>query len=180
MIRNGIEVDQVTGFAEVLRTTPAAGDARLRTEHRWRGGYALDWRADQVTLADQPLTRRHTLRLDLPAELGGTDHGPAPGELIAAALGACVAHQFVEHAAGRGVVIDSLEVTCESQLDLRGAYQVAEVRPGWTVAKIQLSVRTEASDEVLAELLRDAVATSPVLDTVANPVPVEPAVRRLS
>jgi uncharacterized OsmC-like protein len=180
MIRNGIEVDEVAGFVELLRTTPAAGVASLRSEHRWRDGYRLDWRAEQVTLADQRIARRHTLRLDLPTELGGADYGPAPGELVAAALGACVAHQFVEHAAQRGVVLDALEVTCESHLDLRGAYQVADVRPGWSEARIQLSVRTEASDEVLAELLRDAVRTSPVLDTVAHPVPMQPSVRRLS
>jgi putative redox protein len=56
---------------------------------------------------------RHTIVTDEPADLGGTDEGAAPHELLAAALAACVATMIELHAERRdwplGAVIVDVE-----------------------------------------------------------------------
>lgn len=181
MLRNGIAVTEVEGFADHLRTAPEAGMVTVRTRHKWYSGYTMEWDAEELTVAGEPTVRGHTGQVDMPRELGGGDRGPAPGELLHAALGACVAQQFVEHAARRGVDLEGVEVTCESRLDLRGAYQADEqVRPGLQAIRVTVRARADhADDGTLEELLRAALRTSPVADTLTRPTPIEPAVHRL-
>ena len=45
---------------------------------------------------------RHTIVTDEPERLGGTDHGPAPHELLAATLASCVATMIAMYAQNRG------------------------------------------------------------------------------
>ena len=45
---------------------------------------------------------RHVIVTDEPAGIGGTDHGPAPHELLAATLAACVATMIALYAQTRG------------------------------------------------------------------------------
>lgn len=47
----------------------------------------------QVTAA----VRSHTLTLDTPLDEGGTDRGPAPVELLTAALGSCMAMHIAKY-----------------------------------------------------------------------------------
>jgi putative redox protein len=64
----------------------------------------------------------HTLRIDEPAESGGTDTGPRPTRVLAAALAACTA------------------ITVEMYAD----------RKGWDVGKLQVEVETEYEGPVPA------------------------------
>jgi putative redox protein len=45
---------------------------------------------------------RHVIVTDEPERLGGTDHGPAPHELLAAMLASCVATMIAMYAQNRG------------------------------------------------------------------------------
>lgn len=179
MIRNGIAVDQLITYIEVMRANPQAGTLAGRSSHHWDGGYTVSWRADELSVAGQPIARDHRLSIDLPKELGGDGSGPTPGEILCAALGACIAQQFVEHAALRGVDVAGLDVDCTASGDLRGMYELADARPGFSGISISLRVHADAEGAVLDELLQAAVRTSPIADSVANPVPVQPAVQRL-
>ncbi|WP_333572291.1 OsmC family protein [Sphingomonas sp.] len=53
---------------------------------------------------------RHTLLADEPASNGGRDAGPAPYDLLLAALGACTAMTLRMYADRKGWRIDTLEV----------------------------------------------------------------------
>jgi putative redox protein len=53
---------------------------------------------------------RHRLVTDEPAELGGTDTGPAPHELLPAALAACVAVTMRMYARTKGWALGELSV----------------------------------------------------------------------
>jgi putative redox protein len=53
---------------------------------------------------------RHTIVTDEPERLGGTDHGPAPHELLAATLASCVATTLAMYAQSRDWVIGKTAV----------------------------------------------------------------------
>ena len=56
---------------------------------------------------------RHTIRTDEPVSLGGGDSGPAPHELLAAALASCVATMIAIYADRRGWELGESEVFVE-------------------------------------------------------------------
>jgi putative redox protein len=63
------------------------------------------------------VNRRHTIITDEPAALGGTDEGPAPHELLAAALAACVATMIELYAGRRDWALGALMVEVDFEPD---------------------------------------------------------------
>lgn len=57
--------------------------------------------------------RGHRLRADEPVESGGTDRGPAPSDLLLAALGACTSMTLRMYARRKGWVLRDLEVSLD-------------------------------------------------------------------
>ncbi|WP_217913823.1 OsmC family protein [Miltoncostaea marina] len=118
--------------------------------------------------------RRHSVVVDEPTALGGTDEGPSPVELALAALGTCQAITYRVWAAQLGIPLDSVRVEAEGDIDLRRFFGLDdEVRPGF--GAIRLRVMLEGPEpreryEALAEAVDDHC---PVLDLTENPVPVE-------
>jgi len=53
---------------------------------------------------------RHHLITDEPQRLGGTDHGPAPHELLPAALAACIATTIRTYARTKGWTVGELTI----------------------------------------------------------------------
>ncbi len=64
--------------------------------------------------------RNHELTLDEPTELGGTDAGPAPLELLAASLAGCVAVTIEMYAARKGWDLGRVEIGCDFTAPERG------------------------------------------------------------
>ncbi len=60
---------------------------------------------------------RHTILTDEPARLGGSDLGPAPSELLAATLAACVATMIAVYAQNRAWDIGETSVEVEYDPD---------------------------------------------------------------
>lgn len=59
------------------------------------------------------VNRRHTIITDEPFELGGTDRGPAPHELLPAILAACVSTMIVTYAKARELDVSKVSVDVE-------------------------------------------------------------------
>lgn len=53
---------------------------------------------------------RHTLVIDVPADLGGSDRGPTPPELFIASLGSCTAATLAIYCEGAGIDVEGLIV----------------------------------------------------------------------
>lgn len=64
--------------------------------------------------------RHHELTVDEPADSGGSDEGPSPLELLAAALAGCVAVTVEMYAARKGWDVPGLEVECDFTPGERG------------------------------------------------------------
>lgn len=177
-LRNGIDVEQLRGMAEAIRVQPEVGTVIIRTRHRWDDGFAVDGRAEELENAGEVTARTFTFCTDWPPDAGGHDSGPTAGELLLAALGSCLASTYAIQATTRGVDIDELEVTLEAEVDFRGQLELAPVRPGLGGVKATVAVRSGDNSGSLEELADAVRRTSPIYDTLANPVPIELAVER--
>ncbi len=175
---NGFDLEELKGAANMLEERPEAGTVAFRSRHEWDEKFAVDGHAEEIEQAGQVIRRSYDFRDDYPAELMGANSGPAPTEHLMAALGACVASTYASHAALRGVGIEELAVDLEADLDLRGLFQLAPVRPGISGIRAKVRVRSDADEEVLEELARLTARTSPIHDSLSNPVPIESSVER--
>jgi putative redox protein len=93
---------------------------------------------------------RHVLVTDEPERLGGTDTGPAPHELVAAAIAACVSTTLLMYAEKRDLDLGGVEVEVDYD---------NEATPRRCVVRIRLG--GQFTDAELAKLERVA-ATCPV------------------
>lgn len=178
--RNGLDLDLLHGIAEELRDDPEAARVIIRTGHRWDRGFAVDGRAEEIEAAGEVTPRASTFRTDWPPEVGGQDSGPSPGEALLGALGGCVAMTYITKAASRGIDIEELEVSIEANVDLRGVFELDDVRAGLAEATVTVKVRSSADDALLAEIGHIVTHASAVFDSLANPVPLRLAVKRLA
>ena len=117
--------------------------------------------------------RDHKVTVDEPASLGGTDTGPNPVELVLAALGTCQEITYRAYAAALGIPLEGVRVELDGDIDLRGFFAVDDsVRPGFGGIRGTVHLASSAGPEVLEQLRQAVNAHCPVLDIIANPVPV--------
>jgi putative redox protein len=96
--------------------------------------------------------RQHTLIADEPLELGGTDLGPKPSELLAASLGACIAITMRMYAARKGWPLDGVNVDVQvlkEDSDQAGSNEQVTVFE----AKIELSGALDEDQEKRIRLI---------------------------
>ncbi len=114
--------------------------------------------------------RQFDLTVDEPEELGGSDAGPNPVELVLAALGTCQEIVYAAYATVLGVELESLEVEVEGRLDPRGFFGVADVDPGFSEISYRVRIESPAEPERVEKLVRAVEEHCPVLDILKRPV----------
>jgi len=178
--RNGIDLDLMDYYVSGMRG-PEKWLCTARSHHRWIDGFAVEGRIEQVEEGGETQIRtHHRFRTDWPPPFSG-DSGMIPGlEMLLGAVANCAATTCIAKATLRGVTIDELEVTAETSVDVRGVFEVAgAVRPGWPDVRLTLHIRSDADDETLRALVQNVRDTSPALDTIANPVPLQLGLQRM-
>lgn len=88
--------------------------------------------SEQDGFAVRSQIRGFSTVMDEPLELGGTDTGPNPVEMLLAALGGCQEIVYRAYAAVMGLEIERIEVHAKGYLDLRGLLNLAEVPSGFS------------------------------------------------
>jgi len=117
---------------------------------------------------------------DEPLVLLGNNKGPNAVELLLQAVGFCYAVGHVANAAARGIEVTQMEYDIEGDVDVRTFLGLAGPRAGFTAIRVTGRVASpNATDEQLQELctyvqdtLHLRAGHLPVLDSLANPIPV--------
>lgn len=118
--------------------------------------------------------RQHALAIDEPMALGGTDTGPNPVEIVLAALGTCQAITYRIWAGLLGIALDEVRFETEGDIDIAGLLGLREgVRPGFSGIRHRVILIGPETEERYRELMAAVDEHCPVLDIVANPVPIE-------
>ncbi|WP_320671456.1 OsmC family protein [Patulibacter defluvii] len=115
--------------------------------------------------------RQHGITIDEPVELGGTDAGPTPQELLAASLAACTAITLQMYAERKGWDIGELDVEC--------TYKPAPERGCPTRFELVMHV-DDALDDEQVERLRVIATKCPVHRVLDGEVMFDERVERVS
>lgn len=174
---NGVNVDQLVATVEAIKADAEIAKFKFRAHTKWiKGGHCETKIQGFYGAKQEDQSRKEPLVLvgDEPAVLLGENHGPNAVEAVLHALTSCLSVGMVYNAAAMGIQIDALEFNIEGDLDLQGFLGLSKTkRPGYENIVITISAETDASPEKFQELLEYVQQTSPVLDIVQNPVPVE-------
>ena len=104
----------------------------------------------------------------------GNDSAPNPVEWILHAVAGCITTTTVYHAAARGIRIDEMSCKLEGSLDLRGLLAMDEnIRPGYNQIKLDVTIKGDATDEELRELVVFGRRHSPAVDIAETGSPIQ-------
>jgi uncharacterized OsmC-like protein len=107
--------------------------------------------------------------------VGGPGTGACSGDLLLGALAACAQITCQMVATAMGIETESIGVTVEGDLDLRGTLGVDRAVPaGFEVIRVRFDVEApEASEEEMASLISKTERYCTVLQSLRAPSPVE-------
>jgi uncharacterized OsmC-like protein len=107
--------------------------------------------------------------------VGGAGTGACSGDLLLGALAACAQVTCQMVAAAMGIETESINVTVEGDLDLRGTLGVSrEANVGFDAIRVAFDVEAPgASEDELASLIEKTERYCTVLQTLRNPPPID-------
>lgn len=174
---NGVDVDQLIQTIGAVKDNPRLGGYTFFGETHWRGGAFSETKIQRyhsVNGAEAQARTDFIIPVDEPRGLLGKNQAANPVEHILAGLASCLVIGISYNAAARGIELEELKVNLQGNINLEGFLGLKEeVRPGYESIKLEYTVRSSASKEDVDALISHVEKTSPVLDIVSNPVPVE-------
>lgn len=165
---NGLDLGTLQAVLARWQADPAQRQTVWRTRVEWQTGFSNTFQS-----------RAHTpIGVDEPAALGGADTAPNPAELLLGAVGTCLSIGYALNATARGIELRRLALDLEGDIDLTVFGGLAEEgNPGYSDIRVRVDVDSDADAETLQVLHEHVVRTSPILNTVAQPIHVTSELR---
>ncbi|WP_211099998.1 OsmC family protein [Acuticoccus kandeliae] len=174
--RNGVDVPQLFAAIGLVRDNPELAAFQFRTTTEWQSGTHSRSTFSGFHGCGAEMAHKATFTADSDhlEVLCGTDHGPTPVEYLLHAIAACLTAGIGNIASARGVDLHSVSATVEGDIDLRGILGITdEVRNGYQGIRVAFTVKGDAPEEKLREIVSQSVARSAVFDVLTKGVPVE-------
>ena len=117
--------------------------------------------------------RGHKVKIDQPANAGGTDTGPTPLELMFTSLAGCIGTIGRIVAMQRRIELRGMKVKVEGPLDTDGLLgKPIDGRVGFEDITITVDVDADLSDEEKEAFIHDVDARCPVSENLLNATPI--------
>jgi uncharacterized OsmC-like protein len=176
-IRNGIDTAQVYGTLDAVKADSALARFEFRATNRWiNGPHSRSTIHGFYGAGQEDATRAVPFVVDAsePPVLFGDNEAPNPAEFVLHALAGCLTLTIVNVAAARKVTLTEVSSTLVGVLDARGATGIDDsYRNGFENVRVHFTVKGDAPEEKLLEIVERAKARSVVYDIVSNPVSVD-------
>jgi uncharacterized OsmC-like protein len=114
--------------------------------------------------------------IDEPPGLLGDDTAPNPSEASLAALGSCLAVGIHANAVARDIVIRSLELELEADINITAVWGTGDTSPkpvGFDAVRVKVHLDADAPKAELDALIAHATQWSPVANTFTKPVALD-------
>jgi uncharacterized OsmC-like protein len=124
-------------------------------------------------------TRRFEVIADQPENMGSTDQGPRPSELLLVALATCHEVTYRLYADAMDIHLKDVAVSVTGISDARGFFNVEEgIAAGFSEIYGEIRIESDASDEDIERLRQAVNLHCPVLDDLRKPLKVELNLKR--
>ena len=174
-IRNGVDTATLFATLDAVKQAPEAARFQFRARNQWVSGtHNRSTIADYFGVGEERSHERtFVFDADHPAVLVGQDHGPTPVEFVLHALAACLTAGLANIAAARKIRLTEVRSTVTGDIDLNGILGLnPAVRNGYERITVRFTVKGDAPEEKLRELVEQSRARSAVYDVITNGVPV--------
>jgi uncharacterized OsmC-like protein len=172
---NGVVPSEVQELVTAISQDATQGQLSFQATTAWVDGVRSVTRIKSLEWAGQNYEREFTLTIDEPEELGGTNMGPNPQEVLLSALNGCLMATFVNLCSLQGISLEQVEISSIGKLDLRGFFQLdAAISPGYQELNWVLKVKGNATAEQFQQVYQAALSMSPNVWNLANPVKIAP------
>ena len=170
-IVNGVDTAALKQLARRAAGGGREAQVKFAVATRWQGGVASETRVEGYEVGGRKVAKDFSIPIDEPCELGGSNAGPNPQEMLMAAFNACMIVGYAAGAALQGIDLESVSIESSGQLDLRGFLGLdPSVKPGYERIHYVVRIKGNATAEQFKKLHENVMATSPNRWTVANPV----------
>jgi len=172
---NGINVDDLFALIEGVRGDSAKGKTNWRVTTTWQGQARSRAQVEEFKIGGDQVPRRFLIDIDEPCELGGTNRFANPQEHLIAALNACMTVGYVAQCAVRGIILESLEIETDGDIDLRGFLGIDPAVPaGYESLRYTVRIKGSGTKEQFAEIHEAVMVTSPNFYNLSRPVALKP------
>lgn len=164
----GFDQEKLAGLINAVKENPEMGKTVWRAQTTWKDGFQ-----SEATIPREG--GGHTVTMDEPKTLGGSDTGPNMVEVVLAAYGCCLSTGYVAQAGLRGINLEGVDIELEGDLDLQGFFGLSDkVPPGYSEVRAKVNLKAPGtSPEQLKELHDAVLATSPVGNIISAAVKVK-------
>jgi len=119
-------------------------------------------------------SRGFSILMDELKELGGSDQGISPGEMLLTSCGSCMCMVMTAFARQHGISIQDLSIDVEGDMDLLG-YLNGDPRPGFQQIRYRVNLQTPSDSGKVKKFLEFVKIRCPIADTIVNGTPVTAA-----
>ena len=173
---NGVDTPNLFATINAVAGNPPLAKFQFRATNRWVAGTHSRGTIESFYGAgsEQTHKRMFTLEADHPAVLVGADNAPLPVEYLLYGLASCITSGIANIAAARGVTLTEVEAKVEGDIDLRGILGLSgDVRNGYDKIRATFTIKGDAPEEKLRQIVEQSKARSAVFDVLTNGVPVD-------
>lgn len=173
---NGVDTPNLFATINAVAGNPPLAKFQFRATNRWVAGTHSRGTIESFYGAgsEQKHKRTFALEADHPAVLVGADNAPLPVEYLLYGLASCITSGIANIAAARGVTLTEVEAKVEGDIDLRGILGLSgDVRNGYDKIRATFTIKGDAPEEKLRQIVEQSKARSAVFDVLTNGVSVD-------
>ncbi len=174
-IVNGINVDDLFGLIDGVKRDVTKAKTAWRVTTNWHGQTHSRTHVGDFGFGGERVPRDFWIDIDEPYELGGTNRFANPQDHLLAAFNACITVGYVAQCAVRGIVLESLAIETEGEIDLRGFLGLDPTVPvGYETLRYTVRIKGSGTKEQFAEIHAAVMATSPNFDNLSRAITLKP------